>query len=412
MPGLRDVTQPASGADWSAWGSAIDRDVRALIAQGFYLDEYTGTDTEKLTAAIADATAATDRNRPAIVLPCRPISDTIPRTLFNGVKVVGPPGYEGQKNPDIAGGQYGGPEITLGGSISSGTASWWNSPGSDVHDAWFANFQVQGSQGSSTHQFIDFASGGSMYPAAMHSLSFNFMRGVLGRSDRKWLTTQCSITGNWTINNCWDTPITWGGSDNILAPSMMNIGVSQSAAQTGNLTRYFMRIDTNELTVAGKVYISTMNGWRGVLGTGNSSVDWYGGVIEGFKPTRVNGLLAGPGPGSQVKIDAGVWNFFGTKIGQGMDNPDASEDGLVQINGATTGQATTEVGLHGVQFYGQNLGTRNAVDHNGGRLYAAGICRRTSEIGVWSGRPKVSTLALANAGAYSFACPDFSMTTL
>lgn len=404
MPGIRDTSLPAANADWSAWGAAVDKDVRALIAQGFYLDEYDGTDAQKMTAAIADAIAATDRNRPAIVLPCRPITDTLPRTLFNGVKVIGPPGYEGQKNPDISSGQYGGPEVTLGGSISSGTSSWWNSPGSDVHDAWFANFMVQGSQGSSTHQFIDFASGGSMYPAAMHSLSFNFMRGVLGRTDRKFLSTQMAITGNWTINNCWDTAFTWGGSDNILAPAMMNVGVSQSAAQTGNLTRYFMKFDTIELTVAGKIYISTMNGWRGVYGSGNSSVDWYGGVVEGFKGTRVNGLLAGPGPGSQFKIDGGAWTFTGTKIGQGMDNPDASEDGLMQINGSTT-----EVTLLGVQFYGQNLGTENAIDHNGGRLAAFGITRRTSETGVWSGRPKVATTATAGTGTYTYSCPDQSL---
>jgi hypothetical protein len=381
-----------------------------MAAEGFRLDEYDGTDDQKLTAAIADQQAATDRNMPAIVLPSRPISFTTPRSLYNGVKVVAL-GYDGMKNPDISSGSLGGPEITLGGSISSGTSSWWNSPGSDVHDAWFANFQVQGSQGASTHQFIDFASGGSMYPAAMHSLSFNFMRGVLGRSDRKFLSTQMAVTGNWTINNCWDTCINWGGSDNHLAPAMMNIGVSQSSAQTGDINRWFIKIDTNELTVSGKVYISTMNGWRGVLGTGNSSVDWYGGVIEGFKSTRVNGLLAGPGPGAQVRINGGSWNFYGTKIGQGMDNPDASEDGLLQINGNTTGQASTEVGLYGVQFYGANMGTANAIDHNGGRLVAQ-VTRRTAETGTWTGRPRISTTATAGTGAYTFANPDQSLAVV
>jgi hypothetical protein len=406
---------PVDGQPRHNWDLAVDKSLRALAAQGFYLDEFNdSTDDAKLTSAIAAQQAATDRNMPAIVLPCRPISFTTPRQLYNGVKIVGPPGYEGQKNPDISSGQYAGPEITLGGSISSGTSSWWNGSAStgDVNDAWFANFQVQGSQGSSTHQFIDFTSGGSMYPAAMHSLSFNFMRGVLGRTDRKWLTTQCAITGNWTINNCWDTCINWGGSDNHLAPAMMNIGVSQSASQTGGLTTYFMKLDTIELTVGGKIYISTMNGWRGILGSGNSSVDWYGGVVEGFKPTRVNGLLAGPGPGSQIKITGGAWNFHGTKIGQFMDNPDATEDGGLWISGNTSGQASTEVGLFGVQFYGQNLGTENAIQHTGGRLYAAGIQRRTGETGVWTGRPKILTTATAGTGAYTYSNPDQSLVTV
>lgn len=413
MSSIRDTTLPAQGSTaWYAHYASMDATVRAMANEGFRLDEFDGTDDEKLTAAIATQKAATDRNLPAIVLPCRPLSFTTPRFLYDGVKVLAPALYEGQKDPDIAGGQYSGPEVVLGGSINSGTSSWWNSPGTDVHNAWFANFQVQGSSGSSVHQFIDFNSGGSMYPAAFHSLSFNFMRGVFGRSDRKFLSTQMTITGDWLINNCWDTPITWGGSDNCMMPSMMNIGVTQTAAQTGGLNTYFMKLDSIELTIAGKIYISTMNGWRGVLGSGNSSVDWHGGIIEGWKGTRVNGLLGGPGPGTQVKITGGAWNFYGMKIGQGMDNPDVSEGGLVQISGNTSGEASTEVSLFGVQFYGQNMGTAKAVQHAGGRLYAAGIQRRTNETGVWSGRPKVGTTATAGAGAYTYSNPDQSMTVV
>lgn len=422
--GIRDTATPADYADALAYSKAMDKTVRALANDGFWLDEYTGTDDDKLTAAISDQQGATSRNMPAIVLPCRPMTFTLPRSLYSGIKIVGSPNYSGQKNPDLAGGSHSGPEINLGGSISSGTSSWWNSPGADAQNVLMANFQVQGSQGGSVHQFLDFNSGGSMYPASFHSLSFNMMRGVFGRTDRKCLSTQITMTGDWTINNCWDTAINVGGSDMNIAPTMMNIGTSSSASQTGDINRYFIKIDTTEMTVAGKVYISTMNGWRGVLISGNSSVDWHGGVIEGFKGVRQtvggvpNSLLAGPGPGTQVKITGGVVNFYGTKIGQGMDNPDASEDGLMEISGAAGGpatppvEATTEVGLHGVQFYGQNMGTAKAIKHRGGRLYAAGITRRTSEIGVWSGRPKVNTTATTNAGAYSFSNPDQSLTAV
>lgn len=410
MPSIRNASLPAAGTGWTAWGQGIDATVRAMAAEGFRLDEYTGTDDEKLTAAIADQQGATDRNMPAIVLPSRPMSFTTPRQLYSGIKLVGASEYSGQKNPDISSGSRSGPECSLGGSISSGTSSWWRSPGSDVNDVLMANFQVQGSQGSSLHQFLDYAGGGSMYPASFHSLSFNFMRGVFGRTDRKALMTQVTMTGDWTINNCWDTPIFVGGSDFNIAPSMMNIGVSQSAAQTGDVNRYFLKLDTAEVTLGGKIYISAMNGWRGVLISGNSSVDWYGGVVEGYKPTRINGLLAGPGPGSLFKITGGSVNLFGTKIGQGMDNPDASEDALMIISGNTAGEASTEVGLHGVQFYGQNLGTVNAIKHTGGRLYAA-VTRRTAETGVWSGRPVIATSATAGEGPYTFSCPDQSLTT-
>lgn len=404
-----DTPLPSTGASWSTWGNDIDTVVKAMASTGFWLDEFDGTDDQRLDAAIAAQQAATDRNMPAIVLPSRPMTFTTPRALYSGCKIVGPAEYSGQKNPDISGGSRSGPEVTLGGSISSGTSSWWRSPGSDVNNVLMANFQVQGSQGGSVHQFLDFAGGGSMYPASFHSLSFNMMRGVFGRTDRKALMTQVTLTGDWTINNCWDCAIFVGGSDFNIAPSMMNIGVSQSASQTGDLNRYFIKLDTAEATLSGKIYISTMNGWRGVLISGNSSVDWYGGIVEGFKPTRVNGLLAGPGPGSQVKITGGSVNLFGTKIGQGMDNPDASENGLLIIDGNTSGQASTEVGLFGVQFYGQNMGTANAIDHNGGRLTAVGITRRTAETGTWTGRPKISTAATVGSGAYAYYNPDQSL---
>lgn len=412
MPRIRDVSLPGAGStNWYEHYASMDATLRGMAAESFRLDDYDGTDDEKLTAAIEDQQAATDRNMPVIVLPSRPMTFTTPRVLYSGLKIMGSAEYSGQKNPDISGGSRSGPECTLAGSIGSGTSSWWRSPGGDVNNILFANFQVQGSQGASTHQFLDYAGGGSMYPASFHSLSFNFMRGVFGRSDRKALMTQVTMTGDWTINNCWDTPIHVGGSDFNISPSMMNIGVSQSAAQTGDVNRYFLKLDTAEVTLGEKIYISAMNGWRGVLISGNSSVDWHGGIIEGFKPTRTNGLLAGPGPGSLVKITGGSVNFFGTKIGQGMDNPDASEGALIDISGATTGEATTEVGLHGVQLYGRNLGTVAAIRHTGGRLYAT-VTRRTSETGVWSGRPRVATAALLNTGAYSYVNPDQSLRVL
>lgn len=385
--GIRSTTKPAANASWLTWGNSIDATVRALAEGGFHLDEFDdATDDAKLTSAIAAQQAATDRNMPAIVLPSRPMNFTTPRTIYSGLKIV-PSRPNGQKNPEIAGGQYSGPEVTLGGSITSGASSWWNSPGADTNDVFFCGFQVQGSQGSSTHQFLDYAGGGSMYPCAFYNLSFNFMRGAIGRSDRKALMTQADFMGTWTMNNAWDCQINFGGSD-IRVDWLNNIGVSQSAAQTGTLTRYFWKINTTEVDIIGKTYISAMNGWRGVLIDGNSSVNIYAGVLEGYKPTRINGLLAGPAPGSLLKIDGGSVNLFGTKIGQGMDNPDASEDGLVQVNGG-------EVGMFGVQFYGQNMASVNAVDHNGGRLSMYGITKRTAEAGTWINRPRVSSQAPA-----------------
>jgi len=165
-----------------------------------------------------------------------------------------------------------------------------------------------------------------------------------------------------------------------------------------------MKFDSLEAQI-GKLYISTMNGWRGVLISGNGTIiDMHGSIIEGFKPTRVNGLLAGPGPGSQVKITGGAVSMHGVKIGQGMDNPDASEDGLLWITGG-------EVSLFGVNFYGANLdptnGDQNAIQHTGGRLYAAGITKRQNI--TLTSRPQILTSATVGTGSYTYYCPDQSL---
>lgn len=388
--GVVGVATPTAGTNWETWGGKLDKSLQAWgRASGFYLEEYDGNFEAQLTAAIADQQAATDRNMPPIILPnAANLAATTPRQLYSGMKLIGLT-VDGQKNPDIAAGNRSGPEISFGGSIGTGTSSWWRSPGSDVNNVIMSNFQMQGSQGSGAHQFLDYAGGGSMYPASFHSLSSNFLNGMIGSATRKALMTQVTFTGDWTINNCWGTPLGFGGSDLHFGPSMCNIGVSRSAAQTGDLTRYFWRIDSTEVTVSGKVYISTMNGWRGILISGDSNVEFRGGVFEGFKATRQidgtnpsPGHLSGPGPGSQVKITGGNVAFFGTKIGQGMDNPDGSEGGLVDMSGGN-------VRMIGCNFYGANQATVPAVRQTGGRLwiYGAGYRQSTNVV------PRLSTSA-------------------
>lgn len=377
-----------------------------LKAGGYYLDSYTGTDDARLTAAIADQQGSGgSTNFAPIILPNRPISFTTPRTLYSGLKIIGP-NVSGQKNPELSSGNFVGPEITLGGSISSGASAWWSGSGS-VYDVFMSDFAVQGAVGSSVHQFLDHpVSGGTLYACEFRSLSFNFMRSVFGLKGSVTGFTQVNLTGVWTINNLWDTQLTIGGSDNSLwTAGYVNMGPSASAAQTGTYAdndyqMYFSHLGN---TTVGYVYLSALNGWRGLRVVGNqSALTFDGGVYEGYKPTRINGLLSGPAPGTVIRIDDGVASFDGTFFGQGMDNPDAAENGLVQINAG-------EVSMVGCKFYGANMATANAVDHNAGRLYIAAAMKRQNEAGTWANRPRVSSGASAGSGTTSFYCPDQSV---
>ena len=403
---LRDIPLPAqSNTDWYAHYQAMDDAVRRGEYTGYYVDEFTGTADEKLTLAIAAQKADTARNMPPIVLSMTPTTYTLPRAWYPGCKIIGPR-KTGQKNGELASGTYtGAAEIMFGGSIGNGTASWWSNSDSigSLYDIHHADFTLQGSQGSAVHQYADCAVG-TMYACNFDAISGNFMRSMYGdhASGRKFLSTQVSWTGNNTWNNAWKCQWFVGGSDCLVNPDMLNVGVSQSAAQTGSLGTYFMVADSLECDFGGKPYVSAMNGWRGMLISGSSNISMTGGVFEGYKSTRVNGLLAGPGPGSLIKITGGAVTMHGTKIGQGMDNPDASEGGLLDISGG-------EVTLLGVNFYGRNLGTVNAIRHTGGRLAAFGVIKRQDEGAYWTGRPKVATTATAGAGTYTYSNPDQSL---
>lgn len=378
----------------------IECQLATLTDGGFYLDAYGGTDDDRLTAALADQAAAVGTNRPPIILPSRPLSFNIPRPLHSGLKIIGV--YKsGQKNLELEAGANVGPMITLGGDISSGPSSWWNGAGV-VFNVYMADFSVQGSQGSPTHQFLD-QPVGTLFACHFDSLSFNFMRGVFGREDRKCLMTQVACTGSWTMNNAWSTQMHCGGSDCVLfMDSFNNVGTSASSAQTGALGSYFFKFDSLEATI-GKTYMTVLNGWRGVLISGKgTSIDMHGGVYEGYKSWRQDGLLSGPAPGSLIRITGGSVSMHGTKVGQGMDNPHLSENGLLRVGGG-------EVHLSGVTFYGQNMGFVNAIEHTGGRLSALGVMRRQNEGDAWNGRPRCATLATVDPGPYSFCCPDQSL---
>lgn len=393
---------PASAARFTNLENAT-RDAHDL-AGGIFLDSYSGTDDAKLTSAIAAQQAAVGTNMPPIVLPIRPLTFNTPRTLYSGCKIIGAR-VTGQKNLEQSGGQFmGSPEITLGSGITSGTGSWWNGTGT-LFDVYMADFAVAGNGGSSVHQFMDVVNtGGSLYACEFRSLSFNFMRSVFGRKDRLMGFTQVNLTGTWTINNLWDTQLNIGGSDNQLwMAGYVNMGPSSSAAQTGTYADndYELMFQSLSNTTVGYIYMTALNGWRGLRVTGAaSSLTFNGGVYEGYKPTRINGLLSGPAPGTVIRLDDGACTFHGTFIGQGMDNPDVAEDGLVQVNDG-------EHAFYSPNFYGANMATANAIDHNGGRLLVMGASKRQSE--GWSNRPLISTAFGPGTGANAFYCPDGSM---
>lgn len=366
-----------------------------------FLDDMAGaTDDDKLTAAITAQQATA--GMPPIVLGARNHSFNVTRTLYSGLKLIGQ--SSGPKNleqdPDFVTSR-----ITLGAALSSGTASWWVTPGGNLFDIYMADFAVQGSAGSSKHQFIDVTTG-SLYACEFHSLAFNFMRSVFGRKDRKCLVTQVVFSGHWTANNLWDTQFMLGGADcQLWVGGYINIGPSSSPLQTGTYADndYQMLFDSLSKTDIGYIFTSSLNGWRGIKVTGSAGhgLRFFGGTYEGYKPSNDN-LAA---PGTVIRLEGGSGAFFGPSIGQAMQNPDAAEGGPVHVSGG-------EWAFYSPNFYRSPMAeTEPCIYHTGGRLLVQGATRHEGE--AWTNRPRYYTSSSGpNSTETSFYCPDMSMISV
>jgi hypothetical protein len=380
-----------------------------LRETGIWIHTFPGAnDDERLSAAIAEQrrSAATE-NMPPMILPYRsfmvnPVAYR--RTLYNGLKLIGPH-KSGQKNPELAAGNLVGSEIVFTAANGSTPTPWWVGTGSGVFDVMMSDFSLQGSQGSGRNVFVDVPTG-TLYACTFDGISSNFMYGMYGHDTSKCLVTQVTWRGDCTWNNCWGPPVHIGGSDFNFEMAMCNIGVSTSPVQTGTLNRYFIKLNQANGIIGGRIYITANNGWRGVLVSGRqSSVKFSGMVVEGFKPTGTR--EAGPAHGALVRQQDGSVAWTACDFGQAMAFPQPGERGLyTMVNG--------EVSFDQCTWYGQNMATTPAIDHQGGSVIVNGALRRLGE--AWVGRPRYRTAAtgapVANGTAYSFHCSDRSMQRL
>lgn len=388
-----------SNMTWVTPSSGVDDGTRLL-------DSFAGADDDaKLTAAIAWQQG--NSRMPAIRLGSRVHTFNQTRQLYSGLKIVGTPA--GPRNLEQSAGVFVPTRINLGAAITSGASSWWVTPGGNLFDIYMADFAVSGNAGSSVHQFIDVTTG-SLYACQFHALSFNFMRSVFGRKDRKCLITQVVFSGHWTANNLWDTQFHLGGADcNLWMDGYLNIGPSSSPVQTGTYADndYELIFDSLSKTNVGYIFMSALNGWRGlkVSGSAGHGLRFFGGTYEGYKSSNDN-LAA---PGTVIRLEGGNGAFFSPSIGQGMQNPDPAEQGLVHITGG-------EWAFYSPTFYRTPAAeTTPMIYASGGRVLVQGATRNDGQES-WTTRPKYLLGGAMVAGPSSaenvFYCPDMSMVSV
>jgi len=284
------------------------------------LDSYTGTDDAKLTAALAFAQA--QAFIPAIQFPNREVVLSQSRTPFSGMKLIGPGGYGGPKNLELASGKYASGRVRL--NLGVGTAAWMVGTGT-YYDIFIGNIAFFG---ASTAQFWHQPlSAGSLYACQFDALTFYGFKHVFGQPTNKAALTQVFFTGHWQVVGPQDTQFTVGGSDNAFWTSgYLNIGGNPSLP---GANRYLLAFDYVGKTDVGKVYVTAQNGWKGIRVTGGSSsgkLNFYGGEFEGQND-------GDPSFGTLIRVEGGGVAFFGPWLAYGMRTPDAASHGIIEVTG-------------------------------------------------------------------------------
>ncbi|GAA2733883.1 hypothetical protein GCM10009867_12770 [Pedococcus aerophilus] len=298
----------------------------AVAEDDILLDSYTGTDDEKLTAALAAAKASSPRR--AIRLSGRAHTFTQTRTTFSGLRILGP--NVGWQNPEIAGTGGALPQCTVTLNCGSGARSWL------VGTATTYNVMVAGITFKSSNAVTQFYhhpfSAGTSYATTLDTLSFYGFKHVLGTPADPFSMTLVTTKGSWTCVAVQDTQFSLRGSDNFLwVAGDMNYGW-----QGANGGKYLMRFSNLSKTAVRHLYLTARGGSRAILVEGPASqqggLDISDCVIEGQNAND-------PAMGALVVVKGGGVSLTNTKLNFGMARPsdftDQRDTALIMVQGGT-----------------------------------------------------------------------------
>ena len=161
---------------------------------------------------------------------------------------------------------------------------------------------------------------------------------------------------------------------------------NSSTAQTGTYADgdYEMVFDNLNKTDIGYIFMSAMNGWRGIKVSGSTSdLGFFGGTYEGFK--RHTSQSRAPGHrrirSARRRHRHVPRHPHRPGDGRARRRPRAATSTSPAANG-------TSIGPH---FYrGDTADTVPAIFQTGGRLMVMGATRRQSE--TWAPRPRIETI--------------------
>lgn len=253
------------------------------------LDSFTGTDDQKLTAAMAHAAAQTVK--PAIVLGNRRHTFAqMGRQVYSGFKLVGPEGHGNQRRRA---------ESTACDVSVTGAGSWLVLRDTQTFDVNIARIGFQGNRGA---QFLETGSK-VLWTSVLEDLGFTEWGHVIGRPDAKALITAVLFRGWWNINNSYGTAVTVGGSDSNLWTDggLIDTPLAYSALWNAKETHHLL-FDSLQKSTVGPLYVTAEGRAGGALIRGSaasaSALIITGARIEGRNP-------GAPCTSSNLRVDGG-----------------------------------------------------------------------------------------------------------
>jgi len=342
----------------------------AVAGDEILLDSYTGTDDQKLTAALAAAQASSPRRPIRLAARSHTFSQT--RTTFSGLRILGP--NTGWQNPEISGTSGALPQCTVTLNCGNGASSWLVGTAT-TYDVTVAGICFKSSNGV-TQFYHHPLSAGTSYATRLDTLTFLGFKHVLGTPADPFAATLNTWAGDWTLVGVQDTQFSLRGSDNWFCPSSMNYGWAGA-----NGGKYLMRFSNVSKSSVRNLYLTARGGSRAILVEGPASqqggLDFSDCVVEGQNAND-------PAMGALIVVKGGGVSFTNTKLNFGMARPsdftDQSDTALVMVQGGTALLANTWT----------NRATATAesvpvVAVSGGQAYVSTVLGMG---GNWSGKPK------------------------
>ncbi|WP_157606414.1 hypothetical protein [Phycicoccus sp. Soil802] len=326
MSTRRTVLKRLGAAAVVTTGVAVAGRTTASAAVGdeeIQLDSFTGTDDQKLTAAL-DLARNSNPRRP-IRLSAHSYTFSQTRTTFSGLRILGP--NVGWQNPEIANTAGALPQCTVTLNCGNGANSWLVGAAT-TYDVMVAGITFKSS--NAVTQFYHHPySAGTSFATTLDTLSFYGFKHVLGTPADPFSMTLVTTRGSWTCVAVQDTQFSLRGSDNFLwVAGDLNYGW-----QGANQGRYLMRFSNLSKTAVKHLYLTARGGSRAVLveATAQGGLDFSDCVIEG---QNANDQAMGA-----LIVTKGQASFTNIKLNFGMARPsdftDQADTAYIMVLGGT-----------------------------------------------------------------------------